>query len=129
MIEFKSIIRAAPYTSLVRKESFSPSRNPLSLILSLSFWVFVRHFTLLLIYEFPEEDSDLNFLVQSQASCQLDEREGCKACRRTPCWVNEQAGRPLLVVDLRRIERRSGVSRHAGLHTVETNLGPCVGTA
>lgn len=87
MIEFKSIIRAAPYTSLVRKESFSPSCYPLALILSLSFWVFVRHFTLLLIYQFPEEDSDLNFLVQSQASCQLDEREGCKACWRTPCRV------------------------------------------
>ena len=28
------------------------------------------------------------------------------------------------VVDLQRIERCSGVSRHAGLHTVETNLGP-----
>ena len=27
-------------------------------------------------------------------------------------------------MDLRRIERRSGVSRLAGLHTVETNLGP-----
>ena len=27
-------------------------------------------------------------------------------------------------MDLRWIEHRSGVSRHAGLHTVETNLGP-----
>ena len=28
------------------------------------------------------------------------------------------------VVDLQRFERCSGVSRLAGLHTVETNLGP-----
>ena len=32
-------------------------------------------------------------------------------------------------VDLQRIERCSGVSRHAGLHTVETNLGPSASTS